>query len=52
MKGADTLCVAAGMDGHLTKPIDKKQLEATLARFLPPADAAFVAGSAVGLQGT
>jgi signal transduction histidine kinase/CheY-like chemotaxis protein len=52
MKGADTLCVAAGMDGHLTKPIDKKQLEATLARFLPPADAPFVAGSAVGLQGT
>jgi len=39
MKGADTLCKAAGMDDHLTKPIDRVQLRATLERFLPPEEA-------------
>jgi CheY-like chemotaxis protein len=34
MKGAETACAEAGMDGHLTKPLDRKELQATLARFL------------------
>jgi signal transduction histidine kinase/ActR/RegA family two-component response regulator len=35
MKGTDELCKAAGMDDHLTKPIDRTRLKATLDRFLP-----------------
>jgi CheY-like chemotaxis protein len=35
MNGADEVCKAAGMDDHLTKPIDRPRLKATLARFLP-----------------
>jgi CheY-like chemotaxis protein len=34
MKGADDECTAAGMDGYLTKPIDRQQMELTLAGFL------------------
>jgi CheY-like chemotaxis protein len=34
MKGADEECRAAGMDGYLSKPIDKKLLASTLASFL------------------
>jgi DNA-binding response OmpR family regulator len=34
MKGADHECAAAGMDGYLTKPIDRVQLRATLERWL------------------
>jgi CheY-like chemotaxis protein len=34
MKGAETECADAGMDGHLTKPLDRKELHATLTRFL------------------
>jgi two-component system, sensor histidine kinase and response regulator len=34
MKGADNECAAAGMDGYLTKPIDRTQLADTLASFL------------------
>jgi two-component system, sensor histidine kinase and response regulator len=34
MKGADEQCTAAGMDDYLTKPIDRKQLEATLEKWL------------------
>jgi len=34
MKGADEECIAAGMDAYLSKPIDRGELDATLARFL------------------
>jgi CheY-like chemotaxis protein len=34
MKGADDECKAAGMDGYLSKPIDRKLLATTLAGFL------------------
>jgi len=36
MKGADDECTAAGMDGYLSKPIDRALLTSTLARFLEP----------------
>jgi len=36
MKGDDQLCLAAGMDGYVAKPIRKAELHAVLARFLPP----------------
>jgi len=36
MKGADELSRAAGMDDHLTKPIDRKRLQSVIERFLPP----------------
>jgi two-component system, sensor histidine kinase and response regulator len=35
MKGADTACLAAGMDDYLTKPIDRALLASCLERFLP-----------------
>jgi CheY-like chemotaxis protein/HPt (histidine-containing phosphotransfer) domain-containing protein len=38
MKGADQECAAAGMDGYLTKPIDRVQLRATLERWLTSED--------------
>jgi CheY-like chemotaxis protein/HPt (histidine-containing phosphotransfer) domain-containing protein len=38
MKGADEDCTAAGMDGYLSKPIDRAHLEATLDRMLNDAD--------------
>jgi two-component system, sensor histidine kinase and response regulator len=34
MKGADAECRAAGMDGYLSKPIDRALLKSTLAGFL------------------
>jgi two-component system sensor histidine kinase/response regulator len=34
MKGADEECTAAGMDGYLTKPIERPKLQALLARLL------------------
>ena len=34
MKGADDECIAAGMDAYLSKPIERDDLAATLARFL------------------
>ena len=35
MKGDDAQCLAAGMDGYLTKPIDVERLKETLSRFEP-----------------
>jgi two-component system sensor histidine kinase/response regulator len=35
MKGTDEECRAAGMDDHVTKPIDRQRLRAALDRFLP-----------------
>jgi CheY-like chemotaxis protein len=37
MKGADEGCTQAGMDGYLTKPIDRARLETCLEQFLNPA---------------
>jgi len=34
MKGAAEQCTSAGMDAHLTKPIDRARLQACLARYL------------------
>jgi two-component system sensor histidine kinase/response regulator len=34
MKGADDECSAAGMDGYLTKPIDRQQMEVTIASYM------------------
>jgi two-component system sensor histidine kinase/response regulator len=34
MKGADEECKAAGMDEHVTKPIDRQELERCLCRYL------------------
>ena len=34
MKGAAEQCTDAGMDAHLTKPIDRAQLQACLGRYL------------------
>jgi two-component system, sensor histidine kinase and response regulator len=44
MKGSDEACRRAGMDEHLTKPIDRERLEACLDRFLC---AESIAGSAL-----
>jgi CheY-like chemotaxis protein len=38
MKGAAEQCIGAGMDAHLTKPIDRAQLQACLARYLDEDD--------------
>jgi CheY-like chemotaxis protein len=35
MKGAEETCRAAGMDGYLTKPIDRAKLEACIADLIP-----------------
>jgi two-component system, sensor histidine kinase and response regulator len=37
MKGADNECRAAGMDGYLSKPIDRDQLQTALSRWLSDA---------------
>jgi signal transduction histidine kinase/CheY-like chemotaxis protein/HPt (histidine-containing phosphotransfer) domain-containing protein len=39
-KGDRDLCLAAGMDDYLTKPLDPELLAATLAKWLPPKPAA------------
>ncbi|HYC04676.1 MAG TPA: ATP-binding protein [Azospirillaceae bacterium] len=36
MVGEEQRCLASGMDGFLSKPIDLKQLEACMNRWLPP----------------
>jgi CheY-like chemotaxis protein len=36
MKGDEELCVAAGMDGFVSKPIDSVKLDACLRRFIRP----------------
>jgi len=36
MKGDEQKALAAGCDGYLSKPIDRKSLMATLARYLAP----------------
>ncbi|HYM34982.1 MAG TPA: response regulator [Steroidobacteraceae bacterium] len=40
MKGANEKCVASGMDDYLSKPIDRKQLDECLQRWLNPQEAA------------
>ncbi len=40
MKGDREVCLAAGADAYLSKPIDRGELIATLARFGPPAQSA------------
>jgi len=35
IKGSDAKCLAAGMDDHLTKPIDSEKLDACLEKYLP-----------------
>jgi len=45
MKGSDEVSKSAGMDGHLTKPIERERLEACLDRFLC---AETIAGSVLG----
>jgi CheY-like chemotaxis protein len=37
MKGAEEDCKSAGMDEHLTKPIDRTRLKACLTAWLPSA---------------
>ena len=49
MKGSDEVCKSAGMDEHLTKPIERERLEACLDRFLC-ADS--IGGSALGAIAT
>ncbi|MBI1208609.1 MAG: response regulator [Azospirillum sp.] len=39
LPGTEQRCLAAGMDGYLTKPIDSRALTATLQKFLPEAAA-------------
>jgi len=36
MKGDRELCLRAGMDGFLTKPVDPQELETVLQKWLPP----------------
>ena len=38
MKGDEELCLAAGMDGYLTKPLPRARLIATMAEFCPIPD--------------
>ena len=46
MKADLDACLAAGMNDHVTKPIDRKALVATLRRWLPAQPASPAAASA------
>jgi signal transduction histidine kinase/CheY-like chemotaxis protein len=48
MQGDDLKCKAAGMDEHLTKPLDRQRLQLILERFLPAGEAA---GRRTGTRG-
>jgi CheY-like chemotaxis protein len=48
MQGDDLKCKAAGMDEHLTKPLDRERLQLILERYLPTGE---VAGRKAGTQG-
>jgi two-component system, sensor histidine kinase and response regulator len=48
MQGDDLKCKAAGMDEHLTKPLDRQHLQLILDRFLPAGQAA---GKGTGTRG-
>ncbi|MEA3176852.1 MAG: two-component system, sensor histidine kinase and response regulator [Gammaproteobacteria bacterium] len=48
MQGDDLKCKAAGMDEHLTKPLDRQRLQLILERYLPTGE---VAGRKAGTQG-
>jgi two-component system sensor histidine kinase/response regulator len=37
MKGDRERCLAAGMDGYLSKPIDRQQLDEVLSAYAKPA---------------
>jgi CheY-like chemotaxis protein len=43
LSGVLEQCLAAGMNGHITKPIDMRSLYRILAQWLPPGDASQVA---------
>jgi signal transduction histidine kinase/DNA-binding response OmpR family regulator len=48
MKADIDMCLAAGMNDHVTKPIDRKALVTTLRRWLPARPAAAPPGARVG----
>jgi two-component system, sensor histidine kinase and response regulator len=51
MKGAGEECLAAGMDAHLSKPLDREQLERCLSKFLvQSADAGTAPAESSGTQ--
>jgi two-component system, sensor histidine kinase and response regulator len=45
IKGTEEVCLAAGMDAYLTKPIDRKTVSSALSKFLPVDDPAEIKSS-------